>query len=169
MLTNERYPGLMYDQHRGYFWRLRQNDSGEIIPDRRLIPDHDGYLMYSCCVTKKPVKRKADKVLWEIVYNISADGLYFMHRNLDPNDYAAHNVVAMRREEHRKVKDALHNINGGVSIKAQENNVLSYVVKYKKDGKTRVKRCHDVVYALAFKRFVLFYSTKLLGKYANTP
>lgn len=167
MLKNDTYPGLIYCQFTGQFWRLHFQD-GKLVQDRQLLPDEDCNLSYFCAVLRKPVKKKAARIAWEIVHNISSTGLHILHLDLDEYNLRASNLKGVNKEEYKRFKDCLLNVQGAVKMKPVPTDAFSYIVQYRRDGKLHQKRCHDVVSALKFKRRVLFHSTKVLGKYVST-
>lgn len=163
MIVSSLYPGLGYDHVEGSFWRLKKT----MKDHRRVFPDDAGYICYSCAFTEQLVKKKACRVAWEILHNISSAGMYVVHRNLDENDFKGFNLLAIDRQEYIRFKDASYNLNK-IQLRTSGKDAFSYKIVYKKDGKSRYKMLHDVVAATRFKRFLQYCALKYLGKYLNT-
>ena len=166
MLTYSTYPGLMYDPSNGHFWKLRYEGS-DLVQDRRLIVMEE-HVSYFCPVQRKPVRKKAAKVAWEILHRIPLSDLTVIHRNFNKDDFRASNLCAISKLDYKQYKDALMNVSGTVRLKSCPKDAFSYIVQYKKDSKIVQHRCLDIVMALRFKKKVLLQSMKILGKYALT-
>lgn len=167
LLYCSNYKGLAYDYGNGYFYRLKQFGQSKVV-DRRLIPSEDGNVSYFCFFDKKPVKKKALIIVWEMLQNSLDDDCVLYHKDLDTKNYKASNVGCINRKDYRQFKDALHNVQGGIKLKAADTDAFSHIVSYKKNGTNRKKKCLDIVTALRFKRRLLLISLKILGKYLNT-
>lgn len=167
LLVTDTYPGLGYCIRSGAFYRLKFVGTNLAI-DRRIIPDADNNITYFCCVKQKSIKRKAANTAWEIVYNCSSAGLKVIHRNLDKSDLRGYNLMALNKRDYTQFKDALANHNGYIRMTANPKDAFGYIVRYKRAGKTRYRKMHDVVSALNFKKKIMFLSLKILGKYLNT-
>lgn len=168
MIIHEKYPGLLYDHAQGSFWRLKQDSVGNLQQDRRLFPNQEGNISYFCASTRKPVKRKASVLAWEILYNSSAKDLYILHRDLDESNLKGSNLFALTRKEYIRFKDCLLNVQGAIKMQAHHSDAFTYIVYHRRGNKLKQNTFKDVVSALRFKKKMLLFSLKVLGKYLNT-
>jgi hypothetical protein len=168
MLKHEKYPGLLYDHIQGSFWRLKLDSVGNLQQDRRLFPNEEGNISYFCAATRKPVKRKASVLAWEILYNCSARDLYILHRDLDESNLKGSNLFALNRKEYIRYKDCLSNVQGAIRLHPHPTDAFSYIVYHRRGNKLKQNTFKDIVSALRFKKKMLLFSLKVLGRYLNT-
>lgn len=168
MLKHEKYPGLLYDHVQGSFWRLKQDSVGNLQQDRRLFPNEEGNISYFCACTRKPVKRNASVLAWEILHNSSAKDLYVLHRDLDKSNLKGSNLFSLNRKDYIRFRDCLSNVQGAIRMQAHHTDAFSHIVFHRRGNKLKQNTFKDVVSALKFKKKMLLFSLKVLGKYLNT-
>lgn len=168
MLKHEKYPGLLYDHLQGHFWRLKVDSVGNLQQDRRLFPNEEGNIGYFCAVTRKPVKKKASVLAWEFLYDYLPRDLYILYKDLDESNLKGSNLFALNRKDYIRFKDCLANVQGAIRMQAHPSDAFSHIVYHRRGNKLKQNTFKDIVSALRFKKKMLLFSLKVLGKYINT-
>lgn len=145
---------IEYDVLEGYFYILKNN-----VKYRRLLPDEDGYLIFYR--KSKKYKFKANKIAIELGNNIVVPkDKVVLHKNLDQNDYKLQNLRLVTRKVFNSIKEAQRNLSGYLKVLPHHQDVFSYTVQWREDGKDRILVLQDIVIA---RRLY----TKLQLKYAK--
>lgn len=159
--SNDKYLHLFYSTE-GKFYRSVDNDPTKLI---ELVIDDNGYLTYRCPNTKKNFRKKAINLAYYFVYSDVKDKHVVYPKDLNPRNIELYNIGCVSREVYKQINDALKNTNGHAKIVPHKTDVYSYVLKYKKNGKTIQFVVHDIVSALKEKKKILLKSLKILNKY----
>lgn len=145
---------LSYSALAGAFHILKEGK-----PFRRIFPDADGYLIFY--KKGRKYKLKANKVAVELgnALVIPKDKVV-LHKNLDPEDYRLQNLKLVTRRAHCTIKEAHRNLSGALKIVPHHQDMFSYILCWREEGKDRVLVVQDIV-------IVRRLYTKLQLKYAK--
>ncbi len=154
MKINQLKTFIEYEAIEGYFYILKNNTRY-----RRLLPDEDGYLIFYR--EGKKYKFKANKIAIELGNNIIVPkDKVVLHKNLDSNDYKLQNLRLVTRNVFNAIKEAQRNLSANLKIVPHYQDMFSYTVQWRENGKDRILVVQDIV--MAKKLF-----TKLQLKYAK--
>lgn len=164
LLLCNTYPTTAYDPASGFFYRL---DSTNQVT-RKLLPDEDGFiLVYLSSGTK--TKRRPLKLAWEIVNNKSLpDGYVVYPKNMNPEDLTAFNLGVLPKEEYKKLKDSIHNLEGALKLKPDPAKPHGVILFYYENGRRVKHHFDDIVIAKKEKNKLLIECTKYVSKYSVT-
>ena len=164
LLLCNTYPTTAYDPASGFFYRL---DSTNQVT-RKLLPDEDGFiLVYLSSGTK--TKRRPLKLAWEIVNNkLLPDGYVVYPKNMNPEDLTAFNLGALHKEEYKKLKDSVQNLEGALKLKPDPDKPHGVILMYYSNGRRIKQYFEDIVTAKREKNKILVYCAKLVSKYTIT-
>lgn len=145
---------IEFVSQKGTFFLLKNNQR-----HRQLFPDEDGYIIFFR--NNKKYKLKASKIAYELGNNsiVSKENVV-LHRNLDFEDYRLINLRLISKKQFALVKEAHKNLNGALKLLPHHQDVFSYVLHWRENGKDKTQVIQDIVPAR--KRFV-----KLQLKYAK--
>lgn len=166
MKISKRYPGLAYDYINGKFYKISTLDPFCI--ERELIVGPDANLSYKCNISGRLVKKNAKILAFEVLHDCFVIGKIVYFKDLNTDNYKGSNLGCVRKEEYFKIKDALRNLNGLLKITPHPTDAYVYVVKYRQNGKTHSKICHDIIQAQRLRRRIMLRSSKILGKYLTS-
>lgn len=162
MKLYSKYPGCTYDPASGDFYRISMNNSY----DRKLIPDELGNISYFCYFKKKPVKKKASTLAWEILNTKEVPDLHVVYfKDLDSNNLKAHNLGLIKKEDYRLLQDSLENLDGGIRLQSHPTDAYVYYVKFRANGRVQQTLCHDIAKALKLKRAILVKSSRAVSRF----
>lgn len=169
LIISTSYPNIGYDPREGLFWRIRSINGTPTVTE---IIELDIGNMVNVSMQdpatgkRKNTNRKAAMLAWELVNKKKwpVDHVV-MFKNLDCDDLTAYNIKCLPKDQYKKIKDAVDNINGVLMISPDPREAYKYKVRYKIKGLTSYKYFWDVTEAERFKRLVLIKSTRLLNKY----
>lgn len=150
---------LLYCALEGSFYILKDGK-----PFRRLFPNEDGYLVFY--KAKRKYKLKANRIAIELGNDLVVPkDKVVLHRNLDSTDYRLQNLRLVTRLVFNKIKEAQRNLDGNLKIVPHHQDMFSYVLCWREDGKDRVLVIQDIVVARrAYRKLQLKYA-KTLSKY----
>ncbi len=150
---------ISYSPAEGKFFLIK---AGRI--SRQIFPDEEGYLTFFN--NKKKYKLKADKVAVEIGWGLKLQkDKTILHLNLDTSDNRLKNLRVISRKIYNKIKEAKRNLDGQLKMLPHSQDVFSYILTWREDGKDRVLVVQDVVVAKRlFTKLQLKYA-KVLAKY----
>lgn len=150
---------INYNPMQGAFFLLRDNK-----PYRQVFPDNEGYLIFY--KKGKKYKIKANKLAIELGNNLHVPkDKVILHKNLDSNDYKLQNLTLVTRKVYNSIKEAHRNLSSYLKLVPHSQDVFSYVLNWREDGKDRVLVVQDIVIARRmYTRLQLKYA-KILSKY----
>jgi hypothetical protein len=150
---------LLYCALEGEFYILKDDK-----PYRRLFPDADGYLIFY--KKGKKYKIKANKLAVELGNDLRVPKeKVVLHKNLDTSDYRLQNLSLVTRKAFNSVKEAQRNLSSYLKLVPHSQDVFSYVLNWREEGKDRVLVVQDIVIARRmFNKLQLKYA-KILSKY----
>lgn len=150
---------ISYDPMQGAFFLLRDNK-----PYRQVFPDNEGYLIFY--KKGKKYKVKANKLAIELGNNLHVPkDKVILHKNLDSTDYKLQNLTLVTRKVYNSIKEAHRNLSSYLKLVPHNQDVFSYVLNWREDGKDRVLVVQDIVIARRmFTKLQLKYA-KILSKY----
>lgn len=130
---------IEFVSEKGTFFLLRNN-----ARYRQLFPDEDGYLIFFR--NNKKYKLKASKVAYELGNNsiVSKDHV-ILHRNLDFEDYRLVNLRKITKNQFTLIKEAHKNLNGALKLLPHHQDVFSYVLHWRENGKDKSQVIQDIV------------------------
>jgi hypothetical protein len=150
---------LLYCALEGEFHILKADK-----PYRRLFPDADGYLIFY--KKGKKYKMKANRVAIELGNNlIVPKDKVVLHRNLDYNDYRLQNLRLVTRKTFNTIKEAQRNLGGALRIVPHYQDMFSYTLSWREDGKDRVLVVQDIVVTRRLYNKLQLKYAKILSKY----
>lgn len=162
MRLYSKYPGCAYDPTEGTFFRISVNNSY----DRKLIPDDLGNISYFCYFKKKPVKKRAATLAWEIFNTKDVPEhhqIYF--KDLDSSNLKANNLGLIKKEDYKLLQDSLENLDGGIRLQSHPTDAYVYYVKFRAKGRVQQVLCHDIAKALKLKRDILVKSSRAISRF----
>lgn len=158
---SELYPGVAYDPFTGFFYRLCKNK--QII--RRLIPDENNSITYSCALTNKIVKKKASTLAWEIFNNTRLQkNLCVFARDMQESNLELVNIGVIPKEEYKKLRDSFWNLHN-LKIIPHKDVAYSFVVIFRRGGKSCRLVAQDIIHAQKIKKRILHKAMKILTRY----
>ncbi len=150
---------LLYCALEGEFYILKDDK-----PYRRLFPDADGYLIFY--KKGKKYKLKANRVAIELGNNlIVPKDKVVLHRNLDYNDYRLQNLRLITRKAFNSVKEAQRNLGGALRIVPHYQDMFSYTLCWREEGKDRVLVVQDIVVVRRLYNKLQLKYAKILSKH----
>jgi len=150
---------INYDPMQGAFFLLKDTK-----PYRQIFPDDEGYLIFY--KKGKKYKIKANKLAVELGNNLRVPKeKVVLHKNLDTSDYRLQNLSLITRKAFNSVKEAQRNLSSYLKLVPHNQDVFSYVLNWREEGKDRVLVVQDIVIARRmFNKLQLKYA-KILSKY----
>jgi hypothetical protein len=150
---------INYDPMLGAFFLLKGN-----VPYRQIFPDEEGYLIFY--KKGKKYKIKANKTAIELGNNkLVPKDKVVLHKNLDTSNYKLQNLTTVTRKVHNSIKEAQRNLSGTLRIVPHAQDMFSYVLHWREEGKDRILVVQDIVVARRmFNKLQLKYA-KILSKY----
>jgi len=180
-ITSDLHPGLSYNYKLGVFYRLvlQENNKQEVlrilddgrtlVKGRIVVPDMDGFLKFTCTVAERVIKLKAIRVAYEMFHNTKRpNGMIVYPKDMNETNLRINNIGVLSVELWSTVKDAVHNISGGIKITPHSTNAYSFVLTYRKNGRNVQRTTHDITKALQLKRKITIESYKIATKYTVT-
>jgi len=156
------YPTLCFNPKEGTFFKINSNN--QIV--RQVFPQEDGRLYVPKADNKNHTYKKTSVLAWEFLNNKELPKNFFVfHKNLDTSDFSAYNLIALPKDEYKKLMDAILNLDGILKLIPNEKNPYGCLLRYKLNGKTMYKAFEDIVTAKKAKRAMLINSTKYLHRY----
>jgi hypothetical protein len=164
LIVSPTYPNIGYDPREGLFWRIRSINGVATVTE---IIELDIGNMVNVNMQdpltgkRKNTNRKAAMLAWELVNGTKwpVDHVV-MFKNLDCDDLTAYNIKCLPKEQYKKIKDAIDNVNGVLLMSPDPREAYRYKVRYKIKGLTSYKYFWDVTEAERFKRLVLIKSIR---------
>lgn len=135
--------------------------SGDI---RKVLPDEDNKIQTT--IQGNRLSIKADRLAWFISTGIQpARFEVVFHKNLDPCDNRLHNLVLLQKKEHMQLQEAMKNISGALRLVPHPNDMFSYLLYYKHNGRMHREVVQDI--AIARRKFnkLQLKCVKLISKY----
>lgn len=131
---------------------------------RRIFPDADGYLIFY--KKGRKYKLKANKVAVELgnALVIPKDKVV-LHKNLDPEDYRLQNLKLVTRRANNTIKEAQRNLAGALKIVPHHQDMFSYTLCWREEGKDRVLVVQDIVVVRRLYTKLQLKYAKILSKY----
>jgi len=150
---------LSYSALDGAFYILKEGKAY-----RRIFPDDDGYLIFYKKGRKH--KLKANKVAVELgnALVIPKDKVV-LHKNLDPEDYRLQNLKLVTRKAHCTIKEAQRNLAGALKIVPHYQDMFSYTLCWREEGKDRALVVQDIVVVRRLYTKLQLKYAKILSKY----
>lgn len=150
---------ISYDPIQGAFFLLKNAN-----PYRQVFPDAEGYLIFY--KKGKKYKLKASKLAVELGNNIQVHkDKIVLHKNLDTTDFRLQNLTLVTRKTFNSIKEAQRNLSYYLKLVPHTQDVFSYVLNWREEGKDRVLVVQDIVVARRlFNKLQLKYA-KILSKY----
>jgi len=150
---------IEYDIFEGSFFIIKNN-----LRYRRIFQNEDGYIIFY--KNSKRLKFKANKLAIELVQNIEVPkDKVVLHRNLDYNDYRLQNLRLVTRKTFNTIKEAQRNLGGALRIVPHHQDMFSYTLCWREDGKDRVLVVQDIVVVRRLYNKLQLKYAKILSKY----
>lgn len=133
-------------------------------PYRQIFPDEEGYLIFYR--KGKKYKIKANKVAIELGNNLFVPkDKVVLHKNLDYQDYRLQNLKLVTRKVLNSIKEAQRNLAGHLKIQPHHQDMFSYTLQWREEGKDRILVVQDIVMAKRlFNKLQLKYA-KIISKW----
>lgn len=133
-------------------------------PYRKLFPDEDGYLIFY--KKGKKYKLKANRVAIELgnALVVPKDKVV-LHKNLDSSDYRLQNLRLVSRKVNNVIKEAHRNLSGALRIVPHHQDMFSYVLCWREEGKDRLLVIQDIVVVRRLYVKLQLKYAKILSKY----
>jgi hypothetical protein len=137
------------------------SSSGE---PRRIVPDEDNKIQTTIQGTRLSIK--ADRLAWFISTGKQpARFQVVFHKNLDWSDNRLHNLVLLQKKEYMQLQEAMKNISGALKLVPHPNDMFSYLLYYKHNGRMYREVVQDIAVARRkFNKLQLKY-VKVISKY----
>ena len=149
-----------------------EKDSGKVSvkkSDRVITADETGSVTVYDPLVKMKRKMKLDVLAWTLFHQKELPNSYrILHKNLDPSDNSAKNLLAILRQEYSKVTEALNNLDGYLKVQLHSSDQYKYVMHYRIDGIDKRGTFDDIDTARAEMHQMELYFVKLINKYAIT-
>lgn len=143
----------------GEFYLIKDNK-----PYRQIFPDEEGYLIFYR--KGKKYKIKANRTAIELGNNIIVQkDKVVLHKNLDSQDYKLQNLRLVTRKVHNSIKEAQRNLGGYLKIQPHHQDVFSYTVQWREDGKDRILVVQDIVMARRLYNKLQLKYAKIISKW----
>lgn len=163
LISNPNYLHTHYDPLTGLFYRTEPDGTGL----RQVFPADQRRISARLASTGKYTFKGLGSLAWEFIHgSCIPEGYLVYYKNLDKDDVSASNLGIISKEDNKRVNDAIANLEGSLKIVPDEREVYTYKVKYKEDGKFKIKAFQDCIAAKAFHKEIMNRSVRLLGKYA---
>ena len=134
---------------------------------RLLLPAEGGYCLVGMQDGKKK-KYKFSKLCYSLFHNIDMlKTCKVIHKDLDPWNFRANNLVLLSTLQYKELKEALKNLQGGIRLQVHPTDVYSYKLFWYQSGVEKVKVVQDVVVAKRLEQRLLLKSSKILTKYCS--
>jgi hypothetical protein len=147
-----------YDKLTGYVKNIRL--------DRRVMPDHAGFVMLFEPNTKHAQKFKLTKLCYSLETGIDCKKEdRVIQKDLNEDNYKFDNLRLMSKEEYAVYKNAFRNINGGICLKIYPLDVYSYKLYWYEDGKQCSRIVGDIVTARREEIKMKLKYTKILSRF----
>ncbi len=131
---------------------------------RNVQPTEEGYLIFYRQGTK--YKLKANRIAIELGNNIIVPkDKVVLHRNLDYNDYRLQNLKLVSRKTYNEIKEARRNLTSHLKLTPHYQDMFSYLLSWRENGKDRVLVVQDIVVARRLYAKLQLKYAKILSKY----
>lgn len=140
------------------------NANPEGVSLRRIIPDEDNKIQTTIQGTRLSIK--ADRLAWFISSGKQpARFEVVFHKNLDWSDNRLHNLVLLQKKEYMQLQEAMKNISGALKLVPHPNDMFSYLLYYKHNGRMYREVVQDIAVARRkFNKLQLKY-VKVISRY----
>lgn len=165
LISNNLYHNTYYEPTTGSFYR-KEN---EAVPNYyKVFPDELKRIQVAFTANRKYTYKGAANLAWEFINGPIPEGYVLYFKNMDKEDLRANNLGIVTKDEYKKIKDALYNLQGSLKIIPDKKEVYTYKVKYKENGYNKIRSFQDCIAAKKFHKEVMLKSVRELGKYAIT-
>ena len=135
------------------------------VTKRFLCVQEDGY----CIVVfenGKSKKVKYNKLCYMLGNQVDIlDGHKMLHKNLNLTDFRLSNLIQITNQEYKELREALKNIQGGITVLPHAADVFTYKVSWYSGGIKKSRVLQDIVVAKRLEiRLKLKYS-KIISKF----
>lgn len=135
------------------------------VTKRLLSVQEDGYTVVALG-NRNSKKVKFNKLC--LILGNSSDVLpdhKIIHRNLNTNDFRLCNLLQVSRQEYKELREALKNIQGGITVLPHPTDVFTYKVSWYSHNVKKTRVIQDLVVAKRLEiRLKLKYS-KVISKF----
>lgn len=150
---------ISYCAIEGTFYILKDG-----VPYRQIFADEEGYLIFYR--KGKKYKLKANRIAIELGNNLLVQkDKVVLHKNLDSQDYRLQNLRLVTRKVHNSIKEAQRNLGGHLKIQPHHQDVFSYTVQWREDGKDRILVVQDIVMARRLYNKLQLKYAKIISKW----
>ncbi|ASJ79272.1 HNH endonuclease [Curvibacter phage P26059A] len=134
------------------------------VTSRKILPDEDNKIQTTIQGTRLSIK--ADRLAWFISTGKQpARFQVVFHKNLDWNDNRLNNLVLLQKNEYMQLQEAMKNISGALKLVPHPNDMFSYMLFYKHNGRMLREIVQDISIARRkFNKLQLKY-VKIISKY----
>ena len=149
-----------------YSYDKLSGDVKNIKLDRRVMPDHDGFVMLFEPLTKHAQKYKLTKLCYTLETGIECSkNDRVIQKDLDQSNFRFANLRKLSNDEFKQYNTALKNINGGISLRVHPSDMYSYKLFWYENGKYCSKIVGDIVTAKREEIRMKLKFSKILMKF----